>query len=288
MTVMDRDNVGELTMSDATFRKFSAFTEAELGIKMPPTKKTMLQCRLGKRMRALGIDTLEEYYDHVFESEEGKEHELEHMIDVITTNKTEFFREPSHFDYLFQTVLPEINASFKAPPKKIKLWSSACSSGEEPYTLAMVLSEFIQAYPGVDYSILGTDICTKVLKKAVNAVYPADSIVPISQQLRKKYLLRGKGKNDGVVRIVPELRNRVRFARLNLMSDDFGIREQMDVIFCRNVIIYFDRPTQEKLLNQLCLHLRPDGYLFMGHSETLHGLRLPLVPVGPTIYRRVY
>jgi len=167
------------------------------------------------------------------------------------------------------------------------VWSAGCSSGEEPYTLAMVLSEFAAGCADFDYRILATDICTQVLEKAQMAVYPEERIAPVPPLLKRKYLLRGKDTSSGLVRVVPELREKVRFCHLNLMAGDFGMRQPMDIIFCRNVIIYFDRPTQERLLNRLCAHLSPGGYLFMGHSETLSGLDVPLTSVYPTVYRKV-
>jgi chemotaxis protein methyltransferase CheR len=273
------------SMSAETFSRFSAFVHSELGIKMPETKKTMLQSRLLKRLRASGKQTFEEYYDYVF-SPQGASQELAHMIDVITTNKTEFFREPKHFDCLTQTALPELIRLYGTGLRQAaKIWSAGCSTGQEPYTLAMVLNEFAARYPGFEYAILGTDISTRVLEAAQIAIYDHELVAPVSMALRKKYLLQSKNKLKRTVRIVPELRSRVRFKRLNFIDSDFDVREVMDVIFCRNVLIYFDRPTQEIVLNRLCRHLRPGGYLFLGHSETLNGLDVPLISAGPTIYR---
>jgi chemotaxis protein methyltransferase CheR len=151
----------------------------------------------------------------------------------------------------------------------------------------MVMSEFMQRHPdsGLVWSILATDISTRVLEKARQAVFETERVRPIPESLKRKYLLKSKEKDKGLVRITPELRGTVTFRRLNFMDDDFAIREKMDVIFCRNVIIYFDRPTQAKLLNKFCRQMVPGGYLFMGHSETLHGLNVPLVQAAPTIYR---
>jgi chemotaxis protein methyltransferase CheR len=274
------------SMSAETFSRFSAFVHNELGIKMPATKKTMLQSRLLKRLRVSGKKTYEEYYEYVF-SPQGASQELAHMIDVITTNKTEFFREPKHFDFLVQTALPELIRAYGTGIRQTaKIWSAGCSTGQEPYTLAMVLSEFASGYPGFDYLILGTDISTRVLEVAKLAIYDHEHVAPVDMALRKKYLLHSRDRSKRTVRIVPELRSRVRFRRLNFIDSDFGLREVMDIIFCRNVLIYFDRPTQEKVLNRLCRHLKPGGYVFMGHSETLNGLDVPLVSAGPTIYRK--
>jgi chemotaxis protein methyltransferase CheR len=273
-------------MSEKTFALFSEFVQTELGIKMPPAKKTMLQSRLLKRLRTLGKTSYREYYDYVFSSQ-GLNGELVNLIDVITTNKTDFFREPKHFDYLFQTVLPElINSRGAGVRRKVRIWSAGCSTGEEPYTLAMVLSEYAAACRGFQFTILATDISARVLEAAKIAIYDHQKAAPIPMALRKRYLLQSKDKSKRQVRIVSELRSTVHFQRLNFMDSDFGLRDTMDIIFCRNVIIYFDRPTQERVLNRLCRHLNPGGYMFMGHSETLNGLKVPLIQVAPTIYRR--
>jgi len=254
---------------------------------MPSGKKTMLEGRLAKRMRALGVDTHEEYCQYVF-SEEGQHEELIHLLDVVTTNKTDFFREPTHFDFLTSKVLPELMRSRSVGiRRKLRLWSAGCSTGEEPYTLAMVLSDFAEATPGFGYSIFATDICTRVLEKARKAVYEKRLIAPVPMMMRKKYLLKSKDKSSTLVRIAPEQRTQITFGRLNLMDEEFEWPEPMDIIFCRNVIIYFDKPTQERLMNKFCRYLKPGGYLFLGHSESLHGYDVPLEQVAPTVYRYV-
>jgi chemotaxis protein methyltransferase CheR len=274
-------------MSDETFARFSEFVQNELGIKMPEAKKTMMQSRLLKRLRAVGAKTFEEYYDYVFGSQ-GMNHELINFIDVITTNKTDFFREPKHFDYLVKIALPQlIGVSGTGIRSEVRIWSAGCSTGEEPYTLAMVLSEFAIEHKGFQFSILATDISTKVLETAKIAIYEHEHAEPIPVALRKRYLLQSKDKTKKMVRIVPILRSLVRFQRLNFMDDDFGLSKPLDIIFCRNVLIYFNRQTQEKVLNRLCRYLNPGGFMFMGHSETLNGLRIPLVQAAPTIYRRI-
>jgi len=272
-------------LKDREFTRFSNFIYDRVGIKMPAAKKTMLEARLQKRLKALGICTFEEYSKYVFDGGE-KSDELIHLIDVVTTNKTDFFREPAHFDYLLRFAIPTLvedrEAGYKAP---LRIWSAGCSTGEEPYTLTMVLSEFMEACPGLRVSILATDISTVVLEKAKNAIYAEDRVDTIPLQMKRKYLLRSRDKNRGLVRVAPQLRSMVQFRRLNFM-EDFGIQEQMDIIFCRNVIIYFDKPTQERLLNKFCRQLVPGGYLFLGHSETLSGLNVPLTPVASTVYRK--
>ncbi len=272
-------------MTDREFARFSEFIYDTCGIKMPPVKKTMLEARLQKRLRKLGINSFKDYSEYLF-SRTGTETELVHLIDVVTTNKTDFFREPAHFDYLVSQALPELMERIGAGLRKpLSIWSAGCSSGEEPYTLAMVLSEFSEQQ-NISFSILATDICTTVLDKARLAVYDEERIDPVPLSLRRKYLLRGKGEQKGLVRIVPQLRHRITFRRLNFMDGDFGMREPMDIIFCRNVVIYFDKTTQERLLNKFYRQLIPGGYLFMGHSETLSGLDVPFVQMASTVYRK--
>jgi chemotaxis protein methyltransferase CheR len=274
-------------MSNKIFQQFSGFIQDELGIKMPEAKRTMLQARLQKRLRKLGIETFEEYFNYVF-SDRGMKEEMAHMIDAVTTNKTDFFREPQHFDYLVQKVLPEMIKQCGAGVRRpARIWSAGCSTGEEPYTLAMVLSEFSNYCPDFRFMILATDISTKVLREGSTGIYNHDKVEPVPLALRKKYLLRSKDKEKEMVRIVPWLRKLITFRRLNFMDPNFGMRETMDIVFCRNVLIYFDRETQENVLTRVCRHLIPGGYLFTGHSETLNGLNVPLAPVVSTVYRRI-
>ncbi len=273
-------------MSTRDFSRLSEVIYHECGIKMNEAKKVMLEARLRRRLRELCMKSFAEYCDYLL-SPKGIEQELFQMINEVTTNKTDFFREPKHFEYLVNAALPELlRMSDVGMRRSLNIWSAGCSTGEEPYTLAMVLSEAVLRYPGLSFMILATDISTKVLEKAVRAVYEMDDIVPVPQVMKKKYLLRSKNKASDLVRITPALRSLVKFRRLNFMEGDFGMREPMDVIFCRNVVIYFDRKTQETLINRFCEHLVPGGYLFMGHSETLNGLNVPLVAVSTTVYRK--
>lgn len=270
-------------LGDREFKRFSEFIEAHCGIRMPATKKTMLEARLQKRLRNLGMDSFRAYCDFLL-SPEGIKNELVPMIDVVTTNKTDFFREPVHFDFLNKNILVKIGVS--GISRKLRVWSAGCSSGEEPYTLAMILQDFAEKRYGFDFSILATDICTTVLEKAALGIYQIEDVDPVPLELKRKYLLKSRDRSKGMVRIAPELRRLVEFRRLNFMDDGFGISEPMDIIFCRNVIIYFDRQTQEKLLNKFCRHLAPGGYLFLGHSETLNGLDVPLIQVYSTVYKK--
>src|SRR6185369_3971333 len=273
-------------LSHGDFSRLSRFIYEECGIKMPPTKKSMLEARLGKRLRELNFRSFAEYCGHLF-SRTGAEERVK-MIDLATTNKTDFFREADHFDILSQRLLPEwrLNCS-RSGARRLMVWSAGCSTGEEPYTLAMMLHEFKAGYDDFDYQILAYDISTKVLEKAALAIYREERIAPVPQHLQRKYLLRSRERESGLYRVIPELRAKVRFRRINFMESNFGVVEKMDIIFCRNVIIYFDRPTQEKLLKRFCSHIATGGLLFMGHSETLSGFDLPLVQICPTVYRKV-
>ncbi|MFP4476031.1 MAG: CheR family methyltransferase [Desulfatibacillaceae bacterium] len=275
------------TFSDENFERLSKLIQGTWGIKMPPAKRSMIQARLARRLRALGLGSLDEYCDFVF-CEEGNEEELVHLIDAISTNKTDFFREPDSIEKLVQQAVPELIRERGAGVRKpVHLWSAGCATGEEPYTLAMVLLEFAGRHPGLemDFLVLGTDVSAAALETARKAVYPHTRVEPVPMEFRKKYLLRSKRPEADLVRMAPEVRDKVRFRQINLM-EDFGLREEMDVIFCRNVIIYFDKPTQEAVMRRLCDQLAPGGFLFIGHSETLNGMKLPVTGVVPTVYRK--
>lgn len=289
MTI-NQDNSTKLhlpaTLRDREFQRFSSFIYDCVGIKMPPAKKTMLEARLQKRLKALGIPSFEEYGDYVF-SQEGRTGELVHLIDVVTTNKTDFFREPAHFEFMVKTALPTIlQARGDMLRDPLRIWSAGCSTGEEPYTLAMVLSEFAVGRPDFRAAITASDVCTQVLQTAKTAIYPEERTDPIPLNLKKKYLMRSREKSKSLVRISPELRSLVSFRRINFMDDDFGVSEKMDIIFCRNVVIYFDKPTQQTLMRKFHRQLRPGGYLFIGHSETLSGLDVDFKAVASTVYRK--
>ena len=275
-------------MSHKEFARFSEFIMAQCGIKMPQSKKVMLEARLQKRLRSLGISTFGEYYEHLHR--EGGDSELVHMLDAVTTNKTDFFREPSHFEFLTQTILPEFieeQARSGSRERPFRIWSAGCSSGEEPYTLAMVLNEFAEQHPPFPFTILATDLSTRVLDRARTAIYDEERVAAVPPAMKQKYLLRSKDRDKGLVRIAPPLRAAVHFQRLNLMEEVLSFSDPLDAIFCRNVIIYFDRGTQERLLMRLCRVLRYDGYLFLGHSESIHGFDLPLKRIVSTVHRKV-
>ena len=271
-------------LSDVDFKKLSDFIYFNYGIKLPIAKKVMLQSRLNARLRANNIDSYRAYTEFVL-SGKGGEAEIINMVDLVSTNKTDFYRESSHFDFMKEVVLPEHFEQFSE--RAFRVWSSASSSGEEAYTVAFVINEYLEGKRKFDYQIFGTDISTRILDKARTAIYPMErvDIVPLTQ--KKKYLLKGKDTSNPQVRIIPEIRSKTSFQRLNLMDENYDVPGVFDVIFCRNVLIYFDRETQEKVISKLCRHLRKGGYFFLGHSESITGYDLPLKQLRPTMFQKI-
>jgi chemotaxis protein methyltransferase CheR len=244
----------------------------------------MLELRIKRRLKSLNLTSFSEYCEYLF-GHQGQKEEIVHFLDVVTTNKTDFFREPDHFEFLTQKALPELIAR-TGLERPVLVWSAGCSTGEEPYTLAIAMNEFGLAHPGFQFRILATDISTTVLKKATLGIYSEEVVRPVASDLRRRYFMRSRDRSSNLLRVVPELRQLIEFRRLNFKDADYGITEKVDMIFCRNVIIYFDRTTQEQILQKLTHLLLPGGYCFVGHSETLHGMDLPLLPVAPALYRR--
>ena len=275
-------------LSERHYRQIAAVIERDVGIRLPPSKRTMVEGRLRKRVRALGLSGVDEYCRTLFD--EGRlEAEYVHLVDMVTTNKTDFFREPEHFDFLRDEAVPSLMAERQGRADgRLKIWSAASSNGAEAYTIAMVLEDMALRWPGgLRYSILGTDVCTEVLEHAIAAVYPAEMIAPVPAEFARRYVMRARSRDRHEVRIAPELRARVRFQHLNLMDANYPFDRDVDVIFCRNVLIYFDRPTQRAVLTRLCGHLRPGGYLILGHSESAAGGNLAgMRQAMATIWRR--
>lgn len=287
MTDSTRDSFVRIELGLKDFKRLATFIHSTVGIKVPDFKRSMIESRLRKRLNALGFKSYTQYCDFLF-SDRGLENELPEFTDVITTNKTDFFREPHHFRFIQEKALPDIIQRTGAGlSRKLLIWSCACSRGDEPYTIAMVMDEFSERHREFDYSILATDISTRMLETAVKGIYEESNVDPVPLEMRRKYLLKSKDRERRLIRIRPELRRKITFRRLNLMDDDFKINNRMDIIFCRNVIIYFDKPTTEKLIFKLCDRLVPGGYLFMGHSELLDSGRFPLAPRAPTIYQKI-
>ena len=271
----------ELSLED--FRQFSDYIYNQFGIKMPDIKRIMLQGRLLKRIRELKMKSYTEYKDYFF-SPQGQRKEIYNFLSVVTTNKTDFFREPVHFDYLTSTALPEF---LSKGLRHVKIWSAACSSGEEPYTISIVMNEFIEQHHEMTFQVLGTDISANVLEKASHGIYPEKSIDMIPLDLKRKYFLRSKDRTVPTVHVSPLLQKNFSLKYLNLMDPVYDIKDKFDVIFCRNVLIYFDRETQEKVINKLCQNLKEGGYLFIGHSESMANMNVPLQNMKPTIFKRL-
>lgn len=269
-------------LKDEEFKKFSALIFSKTGIHLKPEKKELLNARLGKRLRACHLNSYSDYYDHVTQDASGEE--LVHLINCVSTNFTSFFREKAHFDFLSSTVFPQFVNSGSS--SQVNIWSAACSSGEEPYTLAMVAARFMEKYPSLRPSILATDISTKVLAIAQKGVYSNDKVDKMPPEFLKRFFQKGVGKCAGYVKAKEELRRIIRFSRINLM-ESFPWREEMDVIFCRNVMIYFTRETQQELAEKFYNCLAPGGYLFIGHSESLASVNHRFKQAATTVYRKV-
>lgn len=270
------------TVSDAEFAQFQALVHREAGIWLSPVKKALLAGRLAKRLRELSLASYGEYFEIV----RADEAERIHMLDCISTNETHFFREPRHFELLAERILPTWQAEADAGrrPRRIRVWSAACSTGEEPYTLAMTLLRAFPAGSGWEIEILATDISTRVLERAKAATWPIDKSREIPPEYLKAFMLRGTGAQEGKMRAGPEIRSLVRFARLNLNDDVYAAVGQFDLVFCRNVLIYFDTATKARVVDRLIDHLAPSGCFFLGHAESLGGLTDRIRAFVPTVY----
>ncbi|MCD6178340.1 MAG: protein-glutamate O-methyltransferase [Bacteroidales bacterium] len=270
-------------LEEPEFNKISKFINANFGIKLPDHKRIMIQGRLVNRLVKLNFQSFEEYTKYVF-SDEGKVLELPHMIDLISTNKTEFYRESIHFEFLKDTVIPHFINNSKS--QNLKIWSAACSSGEEVYSIAMEVNDVLTQHQDYDYSVLGTDISTRMLTKALKAIYPLSHTKSIPLKTKKKYFLKNKDSSKDEVRIKKILRDKVSFLWHNLMDENYNFNGKFDVIFCRNVLIYFSKKDQMHVLQNLSKKLNPGAYLFLGHSESITHLNLPLVNVSQTVFQK--
>jgi len=269
-------------ISARNFERLARYIYDYSGIKMPSSKRTMLEGRLRRRLRHTGYATFDAYCEYLFR-EDGLETESIHLIDAVTTNKTDFFREPKHFEFMSQRMLPEFR---QAGLRRVRAWSAACSTGAEPYTMAMVLQDYMERQGGPDYEILGTDLSTDVLEAAHRGVYASEMIAPVPAEMRRRWVMTACDAKRREVRIHPSLRAKLALARLNLMDDSYSVGDPFDFIMCRNVMIYFDKQTQAKVLQRLCDRLKRGGYLFIGHSESITGIELPLVTVANTVFRK--
>jgi chemotaxis protein methyltransferase CheR len=261
------------TLSTKDFRLFQALVQKEAGIFLSDQKRALLIGRLQPRMRTLGIVTFGEYFDHVNRDRE----ELVRMLDAICTNETHFFREPKQFEFLEQQLIPAWRADGK---RHVRVWSAGCSTGEEPYSIAMSLAFHL---PGATVEILASDLSTKVLHKAAAGIWPIERAQEIPIVYRKAFMARGHGPQEGKMAAKPELAAMIRFERVNLHHESYPVAGRFDLIFCRNVLIYFDAPSKRRVIDRLLDRLEPSGCLFLGHSESLTQHER-VRTVGPTVY----
>jgi len=265
-------------LTEREFGKISRLAYEKFGLELKPGKQQLVSARLGKKVRAAGCSSFDEYYESVVADSTGES--LIELIDALTTNFTDFMREPAHFEFLRQEALARW-----LKRERVRIWSTACSTGEEPYSIAFALLDALGNAGRPRLEIVATDISSRALEHAQRGVYPAARLANLPAAWQRSYFLRGEGKWQGSYRVKPEVAALVRFRRLNL-NESFSHPEPFSVILCRNVMIYFDRPTQQRLVRQLASQLEPGGYLLIGHSESLTAIDHPLSYVRPTIYRR--
>ncbi len=269
-------------LSEEEFSRFCRLIYRQAGIHLSPQKKNLVQARLVRLLRAKGLGSYQEYYRLVVRDKSGRE--LVELLDAITTNQTAFWREPAHFLLLSQEILPVWRRQRRGG-LNWRFWSAGCSSGEEPYTLAMVLRETLPEKELKNVKIYASDLNTQVLAQARRGIYPEDRIAPLPVEWQTRFFQKGRGRWAGHVRVRREVRELVHFFHFNLMHD-FDFHEELDLIFCRNVMIYFDKQTQGKVVDKFFCSLRPGGYLFLGHSESLCNLPHRFTYVKPAVYRK--
>jgi len=272
------------SISARAFRTLVEVVHSYCGIALGPDKQNLVANRLRKRLMVLGLQTYDDYCDLLAADSTGTE--IESLIDLITTNHTLFFREPEHFRFLSERVLPLLGPAMTRSGKPVRMWSAACSSGEEPYTMAIMAAETQRREGSFQWRLLGSDISRAMVAASTRAVYSASSLSGVPADLLHRHFLRGVRSQDGYVRVDSELQRQVRFDRINLLDAVYPVGELQHVIFCRNVMIYFDEESRAKVVKQLVRHLMPGGYLFVGYSESLGGLAHGLEAVSHGVYRR--
>lgn len=282
------ESIYKQEISKPDFDRLVSFIYNVAGIVLPESKKNLVEGRIRRRIKETGFDSYDNYIKYLFTGP-GRQNEIVPLIDIITTNKTDFFRENNHFEYLISSALPRITNNSNENNKKsfFQFWSAGCSTGEEPYTLAIVLNEFFSGIKESSYRIFATDISTSVLKTAAMGIFEYERIEIIPDDLKKKYLLKSKDKSKKLVRMGPELRSKIDFSRLNLMDDAYDLPGYMDAVFCRNVLIYFNKATQEAVINKFARKMKKGAYLFLGHSETIMGMSTPFERAASTVYVKV-
>lgn len=284
--VVDADIDDHLSTVD--FSRIAGMISSEVGIKLPPAKRLMVEGRLRKRVRALGLQSFDAYCDYLFRRD-GMADERPYLINAVTTNKTDFFREPEHFTLLEKQLVPALlglRTGERMP--LLKIWSAASSTGAEAYTLAMVLSDLAADRRDFRFAVLGTDVSTAVLAQGRRAVYPAEMVAPVPPEKQARYVMRARRQSlRPEVRMAPEIRRVVRFAHLNLMQKSYPFDRDVDVVLLRNVLIYFEKRDQEAVIGRLIDHLRPGGYLVLGHSESMVGTSISMRQVAPAVFQKV-
>ena len=273
------------TISEDDFQAFQHLIYAETGIALNESKRCLLSSRLNKRLRALQLEDYLDYYEYLLRRDHGR-CEMQEMINCITTNKTDFLREPHHFQFLTSTIFPQITRrAATGGPRRVRIWCAASSHGHEPYSLAMTVREYPAFDAAWDVRILASDIDTNVLARAEEGIFDIEDLAPVGEQRTRRYFDRGTGSFAGKVRARRELRDLITFRQINLIDEAWPIRAQFDVIFCRNVMIYFDLPTQRKVVEHLSRHLVPGGHLMLGHSESIQWTPSPLRALGNTVFK---
>jgi chemotaxis protein methyltransferase CheR len=267
----------ELTITDREFAEMRDLIHETSGISLKDCKRVLVVSRLARRLRELRLSSFSEYLVHLRRADPSGD-EMRRMINCITTNKTSFFREESHFPCL----AAHLRTVFAGGRRAFRLWSAACSTGEEPYSIAMTA---LDAVPGAEIHVLGSDVDTEVLARAGQGVYPAAALDDLDSGIKRRWFLRGRAESEGLVQVKPEVRRAVEFRRINLVEEHWPVYGKLDAIFCRNVIIYFNRETQRRLFDRLIPRLAPDGLLFVGHSESLFWLSDLVEPVQHAVYR---
>lgn len=271
----------EFSFEDSDFKRVKGMVYEFAGIDLNDSKKNLVYNRLSKRIRFLSMSSFSQYLDFV---EQEGEAEFVHLINAITTNLTFFFRENHHFEYLANTIIPML-VKENAATKKIRIWSAGCSTGEEPYSLAITLKESVPQ--GWDARVLATDLDTNVVQTGMAGVYKIDRLKGVSEERKKRWFLKGSGSKEGFVRVKQELQEIIDFGQINLMNE-WPIKDAIDVIFCRNVVIYFDKPTQSKLFSRYADLLPSHGHLLIGHSESLYKVCDRFELLGQTIYKKIH
>ncbi|MBF0123980.1 MAG: methyltransferase domain-containing protein [Magnetococcales bacterium] len=274
------------TLTPWDFERLSHFVRDQYHIQLPLAQRNQLSFQLHKRLHDLDIQSFSAYVDRLLDPEQGQD-ELGHFVDAITLHQVGFFDQPGELEYLVQHVLPElIRAHGAGIQRPFSVWNAGCGSGEEAYTLSMVLSEFADRSPGIGfkYQVLATDPSLRDINKAQRAIYSHDSALAVPVSFKKRYLLKSRDPSRRLVRVSKELRQSVRFRQLNFMAPSFSLRERMDVIFCRALFSYFDHRVRQQLVQKLCRHLTPGGYLFVGQNDNIGDMPLPMTRVAPAIF----